>query len=200
VATRFYVRDNAGSWTNAPALLTPGASLVASDNTATVAGPSGGLSILKGGSAASWITNQLNGVAISANMTMNIWASESSNSANCQAKLTVQRCDPTGAAISTIASFAKGTELPLTTRAAQNIAGAITGATLVDGDRIKFTFFVDDFGTMNSGFTFNAGINGPTGAADGDSWVEFTETITEFVLPRSRQSRQSRQAVNRSTL
>ena len=38
--------------------------------------------------------------------------------------------------------------------------------------------FADDAGTMASGFTFSARFNGTTAAADGDTYVTFTETFS----------------------
>src|SRR6185503_16984976 len=47
------------------------------------------------------------------------------------------------------------------------------------GDRIGVIVYGAPIGTTASGFTFSLGYDGATGAADGDSWVQFTETITE---------------------
>jgi hypothetical protein len=129
-----------------------------------------------------WYTNPLSSVAISGAVTFNVWMSENNMSANVQASCIIERVSNTGAFINTLQTTSNiGSELPVTTRAAQNWAvGGVSGpATLNDGDRIRLIVGGLNIGTMAAGFTFNIGFSGATAAADGDSWVQFTETIVE---------------------
>lgn len=144
---------------------------------ATVAGPTAGVQI--GSTKVSYWTNPLAAVTISGTMTMNLWMDENNMSANVGAQVIVERCDGTGAFISTILNSEKGIELPVTTPTAQNWTATPTSTTLADGDRIRLRVYGNDVGTMASGFTFELSAGAPTAAALGDSWIQFTETITE---------------------
>jgi hypothetical protein len=123
---------------------------------------------------------QVNAVTISGTITANVWMSESNMSANVGATCSVDRYSSAGSFISGVASAAKSIELPVTTRAAQNWTITPTSRTFSDGDLLVIQIQGAAVGTMASGFTFDLGYDGATGAADGDSWVQFTETITEF--------------------
>ena len=128
-----------------------------------------------------WYTPPLNAVTIGAtSMTFNAWMSESNMSANVGAWYKIDQVDNEGSLIDTIYTNGKGTELPTTTRAAQNWTGTATSRVLAAGDRIRIRVYGADL-TEAAGFTFNCGFAGITAAADGDSWVQFTETITELV-------------------
>lgn len=155
---------------------------VASVGEATVAGPTSGIQI---GPSSWWY--RVNAVTIAGAITKNFWMSESNMSANVGAQVIIDRCDGTGAFISTVQNSEKGTELPVGTRAAQNWnTGTVTSTDFSDGDYIRVRVYGNDVGTMASGHTFNCSSGGPTAAADGDSYVTFTETITAYTPPVDR--------------
>jgi hypothetical protein len=126
-------------------------------------------------------TPPLNAVTISAStVTCNLWMSESNMSANVGARIDVFWYSNDGLTNKgVIGSFSRGVELPVTTRAAQNFTGTATSRSILAGDRIALFWYGAAVGTMAAGHTFNGAWAGSTGGADGDSWVEFTETITE---------------------
>jgi hypothetical protein len=66
-------------------------------------------------------------------------------------------------------------------------SGAYTGQTLNRGDRLRIRVFGDDAGTMGAAFTFNASFNGTSAAADGDTYVTFTETFSFESAPAGSQ-------------
>lgn len=149
-----------------------------------------------GGTKVMWISAPLNAVTISGSITFNFWMSENNMSANVGPKCSVFWMNAAGTVSNGIivsggTGGASGVELPVTTRAAQNYpAGSVTSQSIPTGDRIAIYLYGGNVGVMATGFTFDLGYNGTTGAADGDSWVQFTETITEYVPtnpPRSTQ-------------
>jgi hypothetical protein len=152
-----------------------------SAGTSTVTGPTSGVSITNVAPHSWWY--RVNAVTISGAITKNVWMSESNMSANVGAQVIIDRCDGSGTFISTVENSEKGTELPATTRAAQNWAtGTVTSTTFADGDYIRVRVYGNDGGgTMATGYTFDLSTGGTTAAADGDSYVTFTETITEYV-------------------
>lgn len=152
--------------------------------TSTVAGPTSGVQLhdnLGSGNDVEWYTNPLSAVTISGTITFNVWGSESGMNANVGPQVIVERCDGSGSVISTVIDSEKGTELP-TVEAAQNWTGTPTSTTLSDGDRLRIRLMGNDGGgTMASGFTFLMRPGGGTPGSTGDTWVQFNETITEFV-------------------
>ena len=114
---------------------------------------------------------------ISGTITFNIWGSETSNMANCGFKVYVYRYDSNLVRTLIVAS-ARGVEMA-TSNAVNNWTAAPTSTACKKGDRIQIYFsVVDAGGTMASGFTATQRFNGPTGGADGDTWVQFTEDLT----------------------
>lgn len=150
--------------------------------TATVAGPTPGIEV---GTPASslgyvWYSPPLGAAAtISGVITCNIWANESSNSANTAINAVIEKVDGTTGAITAIAQTARTTELG-TSKAVQNFTvtpGA--GVAMKKGDRLRVRIFGDDSSqNMGTGFTFTVGFDGPTNAADGDTYITFTENLT----------------------
>lgn len=167
----------------------------------TVAGPTAGVQI--GGQRQSWWSNPLNAVTIAGSITVNVWMEESDMSANVGAQCTIEWYDGSGATLKgTVLNTEKGTELPVTTRAAQNWAATPTSSALAAGDRLRVRIWGNDVGTMGSGFTFTLQTGAASGGADGDSYVTFTETITEFVpaAVRGPSPRTVSQAIQRSAV
>jgi hypothetical protein len=165
--------------------LSRGSGIVASAAMATVTGATNGLEV---GSTTTlpyeWISEPVAAdTTISGTITANIWAAESSMTANVAIDVVIDiiRSDLAGTIVQIVKStFA--TELG-TARSANNFTAGMTSGytpqTLNRGDRLRIRVFGDDGGgTMATGFTFNASFNGATAAADGDSYVTFTENIT----------------------
>lgn len=163
--------------------LTPG-SLFTTSHTNTVLGPVGLASlqatISTGGTILQWITNPLNTVTVSGSITTNLWVAESGD-ANATCEIGVVRMTAAGAYVSTILDNVCGPEMALTTRAAQNWSAAPSSTTISQGQRLGIIVFYNDATalTMASGLEVSLGFAGSTGGADGDSYVTFTETITE---------------------
>lgn len=151
---------------------------VASSNEATVTGPTAGIEIGNSSFPFQWITYPVDqDVTISGSITFNVWASESSMSANVAINVAVYKVAAVDQAITLIHKTVRTTELG-TSAAAENWSetpGA--GVALAKGDRLLVVFFGDDAGTMASGFTFLIRYGGPTGGASGDTYVTFTETF-----------------------
>lgn len=154
--------------------------------TNTIAGATSGREVTNGAGSADkieWISEPVSAdVTISGTITANIWVAESSMNANVAINVAIYRMAAITGALTLIVKSTRTTEEAVTTRAAANFttgmtSGAYTGVALSRGDRILIRIFGDDAGTMGSGFTFVIGYNGATGAADGDSFVTFTETF-----------------------
>jgi hypothetical protein len=153
-----------------------GAAKVASDATATVAGPTTGVQAKRSSNAISWFSPSLVGLTISGTVTFNLWGLESNLAANCGFDVLVERVNAAGTVQSTIVRSEHGTELG-TTAAVKNWTAAPTSTTLNNGDRIKVTVFANDAGgNMASGQTFTFDYGAGTGV-DGDSFVQFTEAL-----------------------
>lgn len=136
-----------------------------------------------------WYSQPLDAdVTISGSITWNIWASESSTSANVAINGRIEKVDGATGAITVIDTTARTTEVALTTRAVNNFAKVpAAGVACKRGDRLRVRIFGDDAGVMGSGFTFNARFGGPTPAADGDTWLQLTENLTFAAEPAGSQ-------------
>jgi hypothetical protein len=136
-----------------------------------------------GGTAVTFFSGQLQAVTISGALSINIRGQESSLSANTAAGIKIERCDSTGSVLSTILAEqtvpVSATEYT-TGGGAKVSAPTPTSTSLSDGDRIKITLLVKNFGVMAAGFTVTNSINGPSSGASGDTWVTFAETLTAY--------------------
>lgn len=132
-----------------------------------------------------WFTVPLDAVTISGTVTMNFWMAENNMSANVDASVQISRYS--AGVLTTIFNTAKGTEIPVTTRAAQNWTGTPASTALAAGDRLRIRMVGGTTGGQASGFTWTGSWAGTSAAADGDSFVTFTETITAQTsrVPRS---------------
>jgi hypothetical protein len=156
----------------------------------TVAGTTNGIETTSAGLPIEWISEPVSAdVTISGTITANLWASENNMSANVAINVIIDiiRANTFGAdgsnEIVNIVKSTRTTEVAVTTNAVNNfttgmVSGGYTAQTLNRGDRLRIRVFGDDAGTMAAGFTFQLGYNGPTAAADGDSYVTFTETFS----------------------
>lgn len=139
--------------------------------------------MLRGTDILSWYTPPLDAVTIAGTITINWWMSENNMSANVDADWALVRYTA-GADGATIDNTGKGVEVPVTTRAAQNWTRTPISTGLIAGDRLKIRVILGDALAQASGFTADVAHSGVTSGADGDSFVTFTETITEQVTAR----------------
>ena len=195
MATTFFLRDTSSSLAIASeddldATLTAGSALVAKGDTNTVAGPTAGVQLRNNSESPfelmAWYTQPLDAVTITGTVTFNVWMAENNMSANVAARMRAERTDGSGSVISEIATAQHATEIAVTTRAVRNFTATPTSTTLSAGDRIRITILGDDAGTMASGFSFNASYGSGSAGTDGDTFVTFTETITEFTAAAER--------------
>ena len=126
-----------------------------------------------------WISKPLSAVTVSGTITCNIRASESSAMANYGVgALIFKVLSGNGSA----AMFGKGlntTELG-TAESARTVTITPTSTALAAGDMLAVWMFWCQAGGANaSGFNCHGFYAGTTAAASGDTWVQFTETITE---------------------
>lgn len=148
-----------------------------SATTATVAGPTNGVECSQS-AAVEWHSEPLDqDVTIAGTITFNLWASESGMNANVAINCLIERLGPDMTVISTIVQTARVTEVSLTTSAVNNFTATPTSTSMKKGDRFRVRVFGDDAGTMGTGFTFDFVFAGSTAAANGDSFVTFTETF-----------------------
>lgn len=186
MATKFYPQaQSAGLDIPWPLTLTPGTSANAITQN-TVLGPTSGVPFDSNGDGTgttiTWITKTLQAVTISGTVTFNIWMSENNMSANVGPHVLLERTDFFGNVLSTISNSEKGTEVIVgPPDAVNNWTATPTSTSLAAGDRIRAKIMGNDVGTMAAAFTFHFGLSGPTAAAAGDSWIQFTEAITEQV-------------------
>lgn len=163
------------------ALTTARGSVATSAVENTVSGATNGVEVAAsaGVEPFEWISPPLGeDVTISGTVTFNLWMAESDMAANIDAQCVIERLDHLGAIISTVTNSEKNTELPVTTAAAQNWTATPTSTAFNKGDRIRIRVAANDQTTMVTGHTFTFRYHGPTAAADGDSYVTFTETFS----------------------
>jgi hypothetical protein len=171
------------AWTNRTMTTTAGTGLTLSQTTATVAGATAGVEVNDATTLNpfAWYSDPLAAdVTISGVITVNIWAIESSNSANVAINARIEKVDgANGNVITVIATTARTTELGTASRTLQSFTVTpAAGVLCKKGDRLRVRIFGDDAGTMGSGFTFHISYDGPTAAADGDTWIQTTENLT----------------------
>lgn len=118
-------------------------------------------------------------VTIAGTITFNLWMGENTTSVNAGAMCVIERITSTGAIGATVASSAKGTELPkISSIAAQNWTVDATDTAFLKGDRIRIRVLMKNVGTMGTDATgCQFSCSGTTAAAQGDSYVTFTETF-----------------------
>jgi len=119
-------------------------------------------------------------VTVSGSMTFNIWAYESSMSANAAINLHVMKVTPDGT-ISNVIATSRTTELGTSTAVA-NWSATPSSVSFAKGDRILVAPFIRNVGTMGDSYQIYFSTNGTSGN-DGDTYVTFTETITFQSVP-----------------
>jgi len=135
-----------------------------------------------GGTKIIWITSPLSaGVTIQADNGPNPWGFESSVACNCGSRWELLRWSvATGGMTSFGTSPDNGTVEWSTTPGVPGQSNIVKiSTTFVPGDRIVIVIYNDDGNAVTeaSGYTWTLDYDGPTGV-DGDTYVNFTETIT----------------------
>jgi hypothetical protein len=116
-------------------------------------------------------------VTISGTITCNVWAFESNMSANAAINVAVYRLDVSNGTRTLVAKSTRTTELGTVT-AVNNFTVTPTSTAFNKGDRIIVVIFADDAGTMAATYSVTYAYAGTTGAANGDTFVTFTETFS----------------------
>lgn len=149
-----------------------------------------GVTQTAGGTACIWVTEPLEAITISANISHNVWGSESSMNANFGPCCRVDEYDSSGTSVSTLigtgaVGFADGVEYG-TSRALHTWTGTTTSQSIDIGNRLAFRLMHGGIASPASGFTLTIGLGGTTNGADGDTFSTLTENIVEQVsyVPR----------------
>lgn len=176
-----FVRADVAAATNVGAMhASRGAASVSSSSVSTVAGPTAGIQMVgNAGVVAEWLSDAFDAdTTISGTITFNIWASESSMSANAGLQVVVDVVTELAAVGSTIIDSERGVELG-TTLAVNNWTDTPTSTVVARGQRLRARLYINDAGgTMASGFTCLFASDGSTGGASGDTYITFNENIT----------------------
>jgi hypothetical protein len=182
------LRGTGIGWDSAMLATTAGPTNTNSASVATVAGATPGVEIASSNAALVWYSSPLAAAAtISGSITWNIWAAESSLSANVAINGRIEVVDGATGAITLINQTTRTTELTLTSVATNFAQTPAAGVACKKGDRLRVRLFGDDAGTMATGFTFNVSYSGPTAAAAGDTWLQLTETLSFVSEPAGTQ-------------
>ncbi len=157
---------------------TAGASLLAASTPSTT-GPTNGVEQETTSIPYEYLSDPLSAdFTISGTITFNVWAAEGTMTDNAGAQCIVEKVSAVDGSITTVVNSERAVEAAITTRAVNNWTATPTSTAFNRGDRIRTRWLANDAGgTMNAG-SLSIGTDGPTGAADGDSWVQFTENLT----------------------
>lgn len=179
------------SWTARKLGESRGGALATANASTGSGGPTSGIELTTDAAPqafAEWISDPLSAdFTISGIVTGNLWMAESNMAANICGQFVVQKIDGATGALTTILNRETGAELPVTTRAAQTNGLTATSTACKRGDRIRVRVAINDATalTMGSGHSGTFGFNGNTAAADGDSYIRFTENLTFETLSAS---------------
>lgn len=124
-------------------------------------------------------------ITISGTVTFNIWAQEANMSANATLLVALMKLDRFGT-LTLISEHSFGTELVIGVSTVCNWTAAPTSTDFEVGDHICAVIgFTDATSlTMGAGFNLTLSKAGTTDAADGDTWIQFTENIS--FIPEGR--------------
>lgn len=139
-----------------------------------------------GGSVVDWFTKQLAAMTLGGAVRCNIRCAGSSGSLNGAIRAQIARVDSDGSNPTIWASGCGPVtteELPASETA---ISFLIAGDDLAisDGQRLRIRLLVDDasvVGPLVTGFTVTTWYAGTSGGASGDTYLTFSDTLTEFV-------------------
>jgi hypothetical protein len=195
--TTFYLQDAASDLAGSGQKTlgrVPGDGTVNTSVTNTATGPTAGIQVTDtaGGNVVEWLSPQLQAFSLTGKVNFNIWckADNTSAKATVRAELAVTDSDGTGAvtvstALVALRSGSATTQLDATIRAAICKMGVAT-TSVTDGQRLRLRLFVDEnyyssaTFPLVTGHTVTIDYDGTTAAADGDSFITLTETVSDF--------------------
>jgi hypothetical protein len=179
------LNGSATPWTPRSLGVARGSGVLSASGT-PVTGPTNGVEVTVSAFPAEWLSEPVAAdVTISGTITANIWGFEQSMNDNVAINVVIDivRSDSSNTIVQIVKST-RVTELAVGSSGVNNFttgmaSGGYTGQTLNRGDRLRIRVFGDDVGTMAAGIAQAwCRYNGTTAAADGDSYVTFTENIT----------------------
>lgn len=133
-----------------------------------------------GGTVLEWISGRVpaGGFTLAGTMTFNIWALENNMNANCGARSRVFKRTAAGSESEVGGGpYNDGVEFG-TAAAVMNWTGVPTSTAFAENDRLIVRYYITNVGTMATGFTCTIDYDGPTAAADGDTWFRINENVT----------------------
>lgn len=136
------------------------------------------------GGAISWFTKPLQAVTLGGAVRCNVRARETSASTDGSFRVEVAICDGDGTNPVVWAAASWPPELT-TTEAALSLLIAGDDVALTDGQRLRIRFFADDPAAIPATGTGNVTLYyaGTSGGASGDTYLTFSQTLTEYVPP-----------------
>lgn len=140
-----------------------------------------------GGTVVDWFTKPLTAMTLGGAVRCNIRARESISTANAQVGVEVARVNGDGTSASVWGITRKSLELNGGAETVESFLVAGDDLAISDGQRIRIRLFIDDtaFSAMASGATCTVWYAGTSGGASGDTYLTFTQTLTEFVAAQS---------------
>lgn len=139
---------------------------------------------LEYGSSPDWWFIQVNAVTISGTISFNFWGNEDAMTTNAGAACRIARCDSSGTELSDVVANANAGHADSveygTVSAVNTWTATPTSTTFSAGDWLKVIPHADAVGGAMAVGVATLSYGGTTGAANGDTFVTFTETITAF--------------------
>lgn len=150
----------------------------------TAGGTDVAMTATSGGTAVKWITAPFKeDVTITNRVVSNIWGFESNAAANAQFGIHLH--EYTTSLQSAFMNTTFGTEATVTTAhldqwsrpSATDDSGNYTATTIDAGNRLAILPYLSNVGTMAAGHAVTMNYNGATAGADGDTWIQLTESV-----------------------
>ena len=137
-----------------------------------------------GGTVVDWFTRQLTAFTLGGAVRVNARALESATAANASIRCEIARVDSDGTSPTVWGAMTFGTEMTAS-EAAQSFLVSGDDLAVTDGQRLRIRFYIDDAGigtggAMAASQTVTLYYAGTSGGASGDTYLTFTQTLTEF--------------------
>ena len=155
-------------------------------NAGTASGPTSGIEFNSATGVYHWATDAFDSDILlgTGAVTFNMRAWESSMSANAAINVAVYRWDHTTNTRELWFRTNRTTELGYASEAAVNWTQSPSASKqFYRGDRLILVPFIDDAGTMGSGYVVSLAINGMSSGGSGDTFVTFPDTLPSFYVP-----------------
>lgn len=136
-----------------------------------------------GGTVVDWFTRPLEAFTLAGAIRCNLRAREASIAANAALRCEIAVVDGDGTNATTWGATTFSTELP-GSEAAQSLLVAGDDMSVDDGQRLRIRVLWDDAPNSQqvSGFNLILFFNGANEGQTGDSWVQLTQSVDEFVV------------------